>query len=127
MEAWVLFSILFLWQLPHFLAIAWMCRDDYTRAGFKMLPVLDPEGGSTSRQIILYCLALIPVSIMPVILGSSGWLYFSVALVGGIAFFGCGLSTAWVRSNAAARRLFVASILYLPSIFATMTLDRVMG
>ncbi len=124
-EAWILFSILFLWQLPHFLAIAWTWREDYARAGFRMLPVLDPEGSSTGRQIVLYCLALLPVSLMPAALGSFGWIYFSVALISSLAFLACGFVTARVRSGASARRLFLASILYLPVILTTMTLDRV--
>ena len=123
-EAWLLFFILFLWQLPHFLAIAWTWREDYARAGFKMLPVLDPEGHSTGRQIVLYCLALIPVSLLPAAMGSFGWIYFLAALISGLAFLGCGLATARTRTGASARRLFFASILYLPFLLTTMTLDR---
>jgi len=122
--AWLLFAILFLWQLPHFLAIAWTYREDYARANFKMLPVLDPDGGSTGRQIALYCLALVPVSLMPTLFGLAGSAYFLVALVATLAFMGCGLTTAWVRSASAARRLFVASIVYLPVLLTAMTLDR---
>jgi protoheme IX farnesyltransferase len=125
LPAWILFSILFLWQLPHFLAIAWTYREDYARAGFRMLPVLDPDGGSTGRQIALYCLALVPVSLLPTVLGFTGWLYFLAALVSGVAFFSVGLITARVRSGAAAHRLFFASLLYLPCLLGTMTLDRV--
>ncbi len=124
-EPWVLFSILFLWQLPHFLAIAWTWRDDYAHAGFRMLPVLDPEGRSTGRQIVLYCVALIPVSLLPAALGSFGWLYFGVALLSGLGFLGFGLATARTRSRPSARRLFLASILYLPVLLTTMTLDRI--
>ncbi len=125
LSAWLLFAILFLWQLPHFLAIAWTYREDYARANFKMLPVLDPEGGSTGRQIALYCLALVPVSLMPTFCGLAGSVYFLVALVSTLAFVGCGLRTAWVRSASAAHRLFVASIVYLPAILIAMTLDKV--
>jgi protoheme IX farnesyltransferase len=124
LHAWPLFFILFLWQLPHFLAIAWTWREDYARAGFRMLPVLDPEGGSTGRQIVLYCLALIPVSLLPAAMGSFGWLYFLIALASGLGFLACGLATARVRSRLSARRLFFASILYLPVLLTTMTLDR---
>ncbi len=127
LHAWSLFFILFLWQLPHFLAIAWTWREDYARAGFKMLPVLDPEGGSTGRQIVLYCLALIPVSLLPAVMGSFGWLYFLAALASGLAFLGCGLATARARSRPSARRLFFASILYLPVLLTTMTLDRMIS
>ncbi|MBI3333226.1 MAG: protoheme IX farnesyltransferase [Candidatus Omnitrophica bacterium] len=123
-SAW-LFVVLFLWQLPHFLAIAWSYREDYSRAGFRMLPVLDPEGGSTSRQISLYCLALVPVSLLPSVLGLAGWIYFAGALIISVAFLGVGLATAWARSPKAAHRLFLASLVYLPVLVAAMTLDRV--
>ena len=121
----ILFSILFLWQLPHFLAIAWTYREDYARADFKMLPVVDPDGGATSRQIVLYCAALLPVSLMPAVFGSAGWLYFFGALLSGLCFLGYGVSAARSRSHASTRRLFLASILYLPAILTTMTLDKV--
>jgi protoheme IX farnesyltransferase len=124
-QAWLLFCILFLWQLPHFLAIAWIYRDDYARAGFQMLPVLDPEGGFTSRQIALYCLALVPVSLLPTIFGLSGAVYFLAALVSSLAFLGYGCAIVWNRSSGAAHRLFLASVIYLPWILFTMTLDRV--
>lgn len=127
LHAWPLFFILFLWQLPHFLAIAWTWREDYARAGFRMLPVLDPDGGSTGRQIVLYCLALIPVSLLPAAMGSFGWLYFLVALASGLGFLLCGLATARTRSAPSARRLFFASILYLPVLLTTMTLDRMIS
>ena len=126
-EAWLLFAILFLWQLPHFLALAWEFREDYARAGFKMLPVLDPEGGLTFRQIALYCAALVPVSLLPAILGSAGSFYFFGALVGSLAFLGIGLAAAQRRSPKAARRLFLASVLYLPFLFVTMSLDKVIS
>ncbi len=124
-EAWILFSILFLWQLPHFLAIAWAYREDYAKADFKMLPIVDPDGDLTSRQIVLYLLALIPVSLMPAAFGLAGWLYFLTALISGLTFLGFGLAIAWTRSNVSARRLFLASIMYLPVILITMTLDKV--
>ncbi|HSE95388.1 MAG TPA: heme o synthase, partial [Methylomirabilota bacterium] len=88
---WALFCILFLWQLPHFLAIAWLFRDDYARGGFPMLPVVDPAGGSTGRQATLYALALIPVSLTPTLLGLTGGVYFFGALALGVAFLACGL------------------------------------
>jgi protoheme IX farnesyltransferase len=126
-HAWPLFFILFLWQLPHFLAIACTWREDYARAGFKMLPVLDPAGGSTGRQIVLYCLALIPVSLLPAAMGSFGWFYFLIALASGLGFLGFGVATARARSRLSARRLFFASILYLPVLLTTMTLDRMIS
>ena len=125
-EAWLLFSILYLWQLPHFLAIAWTHREDYLRAGFRMLPAMEPDGGLTFRQIVLYCLALIPVSLMPVVFGGAGWIYFFVALISSLLFLGCGLMTARVRSEAWARRLFLASVLYLPIVLTTLTLERIL-
>ncbi len=127
LEAWWLFAILFLWQLPHFLAIAWECQEDYAKAGFKMLPILDPDGRMTGRQIVLYCLALVPVSLLSTPLGFTGTFYFLGALVSGLAFLSCGLWTAWARSRQSARRLFLASVCYLPWLMATLTLDRVVG
>ena len=124
MGAWLLFSILFLWQLPHFLALAWKFKEDYARAGFKMLPVLDPDGGLTFRQMVLYTLALLPVSILPAALGLAGAVYFFVALVTGLAFLGFGLATVALRSDRAAHRFFFASIVYLPCILTTLTLEK---
>lgn len=123
--AWLLFSILFLWQLPHFLALAWKFKEDYARAGFKMLPVLDPDGGLTFRQMLLYTLALLPVSILPTALGLAGAVYFFVALATGLAFLGFGVATAAVRSDRAAHRFFLASVLYLPFLLTTLTLEKI--
>jgi protoheme IX farnesyltransferase len=122
---WALFSILFLWQLPHFLAIAWMFRDDYARGGFPMLPVVDPAGGSTGRQAALYALALIPVSLTPTLLGLAGGVYFVGALALGVAFLACGLGMAMDRGRKGARRLLLASVTYLPLLLALLVLDRV--
>jgi heme o synthase len=121
--AWILFAILFLWQLPHFLAIAWMYREDYARAGFPMLPVVDPEGGSTARMIILYSAILIPVTLLPTRAGLAGLSYFYGALILGFVFLGFGAFTAWVRTPAAARRLLLASVIYLPSLLTWMVLS----
>ncbi|MBI3318078.1 MAG: protoheme IX farnesyltransferase [Candidatus Omnitrophica bacterium] len=126
LEAWLLFAILFLWQLPHFLAIAWLYREDYTRAGFRMLTVLDPKGDLAFRQIILYLAALLPVSLLPSLCGMSGGFYFLAALTSGTLFLGVGLFTARSRSGEAARRLFAVSVAYLPFLLLTMTLDRVL-
>ncbi|MGH7589544.1 MAG: heme o synthase [Gemmatimonadota bacterium] len=122
---WALFSILFLWQLPHFLAIAWLFRDDYARGGFPMLPVVDPAGGSTGRQAALYALALIPVSLTPTLLGLTGGVYFFGALALGVAFLACGLGMAMDRGRKSARRLLLASVTYLPILLALLVLDRV--
>jgi heme o synthase len=119
-QAWILFGILFLWQLPHFLAIAWMYREDYARAGFPMLPVVDPDGGSTARMIVLYSAVLIPVTLMPVKIGAEGFSYFFGALVLGFAFFACGAFTAFRRTVQQARRLLLASIVYLPALLTWM-------
>ena len=125
LAAWVLFAILFLWQMPHFLAIAWLCRDDYERAGFPMLTVLDPEGRRTARQVILYGAALVPVSLMPAALGLMGGVYLAGALVLGLVYLGAGLVFARRRTLPAARWLMLASILYLPAVLLAMLLDRI--
>lgn len=123
-EAWVLFAILFLWQLPHFLAIAWIYREDYARGGFPMLAVIDPEGRSTGRQIVSNCLALLPVSLLPSLLGISGTTYFFGALVLGLIFFACGVAVHFQRDNVSAQRLMRASLIYLPALFMLMAWDK---
>jgi heme o synthase len=124
LEGWVLFAILFLWQFPHFLAIAWMYRDDYARAGIKMLPVVEPEGRITSQQIVLYTLMLLPVSLLPTLMHISGWLYFSGAIVLGLGFLYYSIRAATLRTTWQARRLLLASVLYLPLLFALMVLNH---
>jgi protoheme IX farnesyltransferase len=124
-EAWVLFAILFFWQMPHFLAIAAAYRDDYARGGHVVLPVIDADGRSTGRQIVLYLCALLPVSLLPSVLGVSGAIYFWGALALGIGFLGFGLWTARDLSNATARRLLRFSVIYLPVLLGLMTLDKV--
>jgi protoheme IX farnesyltransferase len=123
--AWVLFGILFLWQLPHTLAIAWVYRRDYARADLRMLPVVDPEGASTSRQVLLNCLALLAVGLLPSLVGMTGPVYFLGALLLGIAMLACGLGLAVTRSAGNARRLVYASIVYLPALFILMAIDKV--
>ena len=122
--AWVLFAILFLWQFPHFLAIAWMYREDYGRAGIRMLPVVEPDGRVTGQQIILYALMLVPVSLLPTFLGISGRFYLVAALVLGLLFLGSSIRAALSKSNQHARQLLLASVLYLPLLFGVMVLDR---
>jgi protoheme IX farnesyltransferase len=124
MEGWVLFAILFLWQFPHFLAIAWMYRDDYARAGIKMLPVVEPEGRITSQQIVLYTLMLLPVSLMPTLMHLAGWIYFSGAIVLGLGFLYYSIRAATLRTTWQARRLLLASVLYLPLLFALMVFNH---
>lgn len=123
-EAWTLFGIVFLWQLPHFLAIAWMFRDDYTRAGFAMLPVLEPDGRSTARQALAYAAALVPVSLAPTLFRLTGALYFGGALILGVAFLWLTFRFARTRSTQDARRLFFGSIIYLPLVWILMIVDR---
>ena len=122
---WVLFGILFLWQLPHFLAIAWLCREDYARAGFPMLPVIEPNGRSTARQMILYGAALLPVSLLPTILGLTGPTYFLGTLALGCFFLGFCVAFSLSFSRQAARRVLLISVLYLPAVLVVMVLDRV--
>ncbi len=122
--AWVLFAILFLWQFPHFLAIAWMYREDYGRAGIRMLPVVEPDGRVTGQQMILYSLMLVPVSLLPAFLGISGRFYLVAALVLGLLFLGSSIRAALSKSNQHARQLLLASVLYLPLLFGVMVLNR---
>jgi heme o synthase len=115
--------ILFLWQMPHFLAIAWRCREDYARAGFRMLPIIDPTGASTGRQALIYAAALLPISLWPTLVQMSGLVYFGCALL----FSAVYLVAAWQffrqQSDRTARRLFFCSIIYLPMLLLAMTLD----
>ena len=124
-EAWVLYAVLFLWQFPHFLGIAWMYREDYTRAGYLMLPPTDVEGRFTGREIFACTLLLLPVSLMPVLLGQAGVVYLVGATLVGLAFLLCGARLAHSRSNALARRLVLASVVYLPLLFALMMVDKI--
>jgi protoheme IX farnesyltransferase len=123
--AWILFAILFLWQMPHSLAIACLYREDYARAGIRLLPIVEPDGKSTGRQTVINCLALLPVGLLPTLLGLSGPVYFVAALVFGMAFLGCGISFAVSRTAPAARQLLLASLLYLPAVLIAMALDKV--
>ncbi len=123
--AWALFSILFLWQLPHSLAIAQLYAADYARAGFRLLPVVDRDGHSTDRQIVLNCVALLAVGLTPTLLGLAGALYFAVALVLGMGFLACAIASALWPSEAAARRVVVASLIYLPALLGCLAWDKV--
>jgi protoheme IX farnesyltransferase len=125
--AWVLFGIVFLWQLPHFLAIAWIYRDDYARAGFPMLPVIEPDGRSTARQSVVYAAALLPLSLAPTLMGLAGHVYFAGALALTLLFVGLSLRFAATRSIHDARRLFFGSIIYLPLLWILMIADRIAG
>ncbi len=120
----ILFAILFLWQLPHFMAIAWLCKDDYAQAGLPMVTVVDPSGRLASSQIIIYCLALIPVSLAPALLGMTGPVYFYFALVLGFAYLYAGVLLCWQRTARQARRLLLTSVAYLPLLYGVMVVGR---
>jgi len=123
-QAWVLYAILFFWQFPHLLAIAWMYREDYARAGLQMLPRRDCDGRATARQIVSCTLALLPVSLIPPFTGHAGWLYLVGAGALGVGFLYYGARMAAARTNALAKQLLMASIVYLPLVFALLMFDR---
>jgi heme o synthase len=120
MGGWSLFAIVFLWQIPHFMAIAWLYREDYRNAGFPMLPVVEPDGRSTGRQAVFYAVLLVPVSLAPSVVGVSGLAYFWVALVLGAALLVLAARFALARNERSARALFFGSIIYLPLIWTAM-------
>jgi protoheme IX farnesyltransferase len=123
--AWVLFGILFLWQLPHTLAIARLYRDDYARAGVRLLPVVDADGTSTERQIVTGCFALLAVSLLPTLIGLAGPFYFVGAFILGAAFVAIGARQALAPSAGSARRVLFASLLYLPILLTLLAIDKV--
>ncbi len=123
--AWVLFAILFAWQHPHFFAIAWMFRDDYRAGGFKMLPVVEPNGERTFRQTIAFSVLLIAVSVLPTVLGMTGRFYLWGALLAGLGVLWIALDFADSQGTADARRLLKASILYLPTLFLLIVVDAI--
>jgi protoheme IX farnesyltransferase len=122
-EAWALGAILFLWQFPHFYAIAWMYREDYSRAGIQMLPVVEPDGESTARQILLYSLLLIPVSVLPKYLGMTGTIYSVGAIGMGLWFLYSGVQVSRDRTRGKARRVLLTSVVYLPVLYILMVFD----
>jgi protoheme IX farnesyltransferase len=124
--AWALFALMFLWQLPHFLAIGWIFREDYARGGFPMLTVTDRDGTSTGRQMVLYAAALMPVTLFAGALVSAGHVYLWSAVLLGFAFLGVALRFALQRAKAAgtARSVFLVSVLYLPLLLGLMVFDR---
>lgn len=123
-EAWALFGIVFVWQIPHFMAIAWLYREDFGRAGFPLLPVVEPDGKSTGRHAVLFALALVPVSLAPYFLRMSGPVYALGAVLGGVVLLALAISFAQSRTNERARRLFLGSIAYLPLLWALLIADR---
>ncbi len=124
-DAWVLGAILFLWQFPHFYAIAWMYREDYSRAGIQMLPVVEPDGESTARQILLFSILLIPISLLPKLMGMTGTIYLVGALAMGIAFLYSGIQVLLNKTKLRARRVLLTSVVYLPVLYLLMVLDPV--
>ena len=131
-EALILFAIVFFWQFPHFHSIAWLYREDYENAEIRMLPVVDSDGKSTIRAILFYLVALIPVSLAPTLLHMAGWVYFAGALTLGVAFLAIGVRLASLkmppgkpRSKRRARQVLIASVFYLPLLFALMMLNAV--
>jgi len=123
-DSWVLFAILFLWQFPHFYSIAWMYKEDYARAGIRMLPVVEPDGRSTARRILVCSAALIPISLMPKFFAMTGSIYLYGALALGLAFLYYGLGIRTDRTRQQARRVLLASVVYLPALFGLMLIDR---
>jgi protoheme IX farnesyltransferase len=122
--AWVLFGILFLWQLPHTLAIGRLYQADYARAGIVLLPVIDADGRSTERQIVSGCVGLLAVSLLPTLIGLTGGLYFTGALLLGAGFVALGIQQALVPSTQHARRVLLASLFYLPALLALLAFDK---
>jgi protoheme IX farnesyltransferase len=124
-EAWILFAILFLWQVPHSLAIARLYREDYARAGIQFLPIIEPDTRSTGRQVVTNCAALLAIGMLPTLVGLAGPTYCCTALILGLGFLACGTSFALARTAAAARQLLLASLVYLPALLLVMALDKV--
>jgi protoheme IX farnesyltransferase len=122
--AWLLFGILFVWQIPHFLAIDWYHREDYARGGFRMVSTVDPSGRFGSYLIVVYCLALLPITLLAAPLGLGGFVYLAGAIVLGLGFTGLGVALWAQRTRQAARRLFLGSLVYLPVLLALLLLDR---
>jgi protoheme IX farnesyltransferase len=124
LPALILFGIVFFWQMPHFLAIAWLYRDDYTQAGIPLLPVVEPDGRRTAQQALIYAAALWPVSLLPVVVGLGGVPYMVLATALGLFFVWLAVGFARERSMSNARTLFLFSILYLPLLLGALVADR---
>ena len=124
-DSLVLFGIVFIWQVPHFQSIAWIHREDYARAGFPVLPVVEPTGRRTVLQMIAYSLVLIPLSLLPTMFGIAGYIYYTGALILGFAFLAFGLEVARLRTQLSARQHMLASLAYLALLFLLMTVDKV--
>jgi heme o synthase len=124
LEAWSLVAIVFCWQMPHVLAVSWMYREDYARGGIRVLPVVEPDGASTVRQVVSYAAALIPASLVPAALGLSGTYYVIAAIALGGLLLGLSLDFARIRTRERARRVFFASLVYLPVLWVVLVADR---
>lgn len=123
--AWILFALLFLWQFPHFLAIAWMYREQYAKAGILMLPVVEPEGKITAKQIVIFTILLLPISVAPFFIGLAGWVYLIGASLLGIWFLSASIGAARAKTNEKARKLLLVSVIYLPLIFLLMVFNKI--
>jgi protoheme IX farnesyltransferase len=124
-NAWILYAILFLWQFPHFYAIAWMYRADYARAGIQMLPVIEPSGESTARRMLWFSLALLPISMLPKFFAMAGNFYLAGALILGLIYAYASLRSVFDCSVTRARQVLLASVLYLPFLYGLLVLDRI--
>ena len=124
LAAWALFAMQFLWQFPHFMAIAWMYREEYAKAGILMLPVVEPSGRLTSRQIVLFTVMLLPVSLAPFFFAISGFVFLIGAIILGVAFLIVSVQSARAKTNEMAKRLLLASVIYLPLLFILMVADK---
>jgi protoheme IX farnesyltransferase len=124
LDAWILFGILFLWQFPHFLAIAWMYREDYARGGIRMLPVVDPAGTATFTQIVVTAALLVPVSLLPAVVGMAGIRYFFGAVLLGMVLVQVCLWAARTKSNARAKWLMHATVAHIPLLLGWLMLDK---
>jgi len=122
--AWILFAILYLWQHPHFFAIAWMCKDDYEKAGFKMLPVIEPDGNRTIRQILWHLSLLFPISLLPVLIGMNGNIYLYGVLIITLYYFLSAFPMLYKKSYKNASRILKASVFYLPALMIIIIIDK---
>jgi protoheme IX farnesyltransferase len=123
-HAWILFSIVFLWQFPHFCSIGWLHRDDYANAGLPVISVGDRDGRKTGRLAVLFVSVLFGVTLLPFFQGFAGWAYLAGSVVLGLIFLGCTIHFAVLRDVRSARKLFIASALYLPTLFVFLVLDK---
>jgi protoheme IX farnesyltransferase len=124
LTAWALFAMQFLWQFPHFMAIAWMYRDQYRKAGIKMLPAVETDGRLTVRQMVLFTIMLVPVSLAPFFFGNAGFIFLIGGSLLGVWFLWASIRTARSKSNESARSLLLVSVIYLPLLFILMVADK---